>query len=203
MSTDFRPLKDILAHEMFDGRLETFGVSERFVADQSTERSRCLTDGRNFMWVYSNDHGFVSGITRYGGNAPSKILRAISETFDTDIVSEHEPQYWGFDTQEEWDAFEDKLAKESKEAFYNNLLKYLRGEPNDIKPGTIGMLKAQIAEKLVSDDPELLMPTNEGKLYELMNSIYDRDYTIKIQLSEEEMAAAKLMVTHEDDLPSA
>ena len=26
MSTDYRPLKDIAAHEMFDGRLKTFGV---------------------------------------------------------------------------------------------------------------------------------------------------------------------------------
>ena len=40
----------------------------------------------------------------YGANAPSRILEAIATTFDTEIFSEHEPQFWGFTSQEELDA---------------------------------------------------------------------------------------------------
>ena len=32
--------------------------------------------------------------------------------------------------------------------FHDELLKYLRGEPNDIRPGTIGMIRAEIARML-------------------------------------------------------
>jgi hypothetical protein len=41
--------------------------------------------------------------------APGGILKAISEVFDTEIYSEHEPQFWGFDTEEEWEAWQDSL----------------------------------------------------------------------------------------------
>lgn len=118
-------------------------------------------------------------------------------------MSEYEPQFWGFDTQEEWDAFQHEIAKKGEEEFHRELLKHLRGEPNDIKLGTIGMLMAQIAEKLVADDPELLMPINKDKLHELIHWIYNRDHAITVKLSDEEIAAAQPMVTHEGDLPSA
>jgi hypothetical protein len=40
----------------------------------------------------------------------------------------------------------------------------LKGEPHDIRPGTGGMGKAQIARKLVEQDPVLLLPENKIKL---------------------------------------
>ena len=36
-------------------------------------------------------------IARFGD--PTKILHVIGKTFNTYIASEHDPQYWGFDTQ--------------------------------------------------------------------------------------------------------
>ena len=75
--------------------------------------------------------------------APEKeIFHAIAEAFDTDIVTEHQPEFWGFDTQEEWDAHEKRIHEEYERKFYAELLKHLRGEPSDIRPGTIGMKKA-------------------------------------------------------------
>src|SRR6266446_391236 len=119
MSTDYRLTKDILACDLLDGRLEQFGVREYF-NDKTTEQARLLTDGRNYLWLYVNDDGFVNCVTRYMPNGvPSKILNAIAEAFDTGIVSEYEPQFWGFDTQEEWDAWERKLHKEYKDKFHN------------------------------------------------------------------------------------
>ena len=120
------------------------------------KRSRCLTDGRNYLWVYLTEDGFVGCLSRYGANAPGKILAAISEAFETDVFSEYEPQYWGFDTQEEWDAALKKISDQARDQFYADVCAYIRGEPNDIKPGTIGEIKAKIAKTLVESEAALL-----------------------------------------------
>jgi hypothetical protein len=65
------------------------------------------------LWVYLDEEGFVSELVRYFPNgAPGKIVRAICEAFDADIFSEYEPGFWGFDTQEEWNAQQAAIAKE-------------------------------------------------------------------------------------------
>jgi hypothetical protein len=197
-------LKKVTARDLFDGRLAEFGVKEA-VSKDTTETSRCLTDGRNYLWVRINEDGFVTTVTRYAGNAPGKILNALAEAFETDIVSEYEPQYWGFKTEEEWDAWQDKLDKEYEDAFYADFLKYLRGEPHPwIIPGRIGMIQAEIGKTLVEKDPSLLLPENRDKLLAEMRLIYDRGgHTVKVTLTQEEISLAEMIATHEDDLPKA
>jgi len=153
--------------------------------------------------VYIDDDGFVHSLTRYGRNAPGKILNAVANGFDADVVSEYEPQFWGFDTPEEWDAWQEKLAREGEEAFRIELLKYLEGKPNDIRPGTIGMYEAEIAKKLVEKDPTLLLPINKDKLLKEIKSIYDRDHAVIITPNAQDMAFVRMISTHEDDLPRA
>ena len=148
MSTDYVLSKKVSANDLFGGRLATFGIREH-VASGTSETSRCLTDGRNYLWVYLTEDGFVGSLSRYGANAPGKILAAISEAFETDVFSEYEPQYWGFDTQEEWDAAWKKIGDQHRDQFYADVCAYIRGEPNDIRPGTIGEIKAKIAKTLV------------------------------------------------------
>jgi hypothetical protein len=203
MSTDYRLLKNIPACDLFDGRLEEFGVREHVKPEVTTEKSRLLTDGRNYVWVYIDDDGLVGCLTRYAANAPGKILNALADVFDTDIVSEYEPQFWGFDTQEEWDAWQRKISQEHEEAFHIELLKYLRGEPNNITPGTIGMLQAEIARTLVEKDPSLLLSENKDKLRNEIQSIYDREHAVTVTLSPEDMALVRMLSTNEDDLPRA
>jgi hypothetical protein len=65
------------------------------------------------------------------------------------------------------------------------------------------MIKAEIAKKLVKDDPTLLLPENKDKFDTAINSTYDRDHAVVVKLSPQDLAAAKMMVTHEDDLPRA
>jgi hypothetical protein len=203
MSTDYRLLKNVLSCDIFDGRLEEFGVREHF-NDETTEQSRMLTDGRNYLWLDVDDAGFVTCLTRYLPNGnPSKILNAIAEAFDADIVSQYEPEFWDFETQEEWDAWEQKLNKKYKDRFYNDVLKFSQGEPNGIIPGTIGMLKAEIAKKLVESDPTFLLPANKDKLHAEIEAIYNRDHVISLTLSAHDLAAAKMRASHEDDLPRA
>jgi len=69
MSTDFRPLTPIRMADLFDGRLKDIGVHEHH-SKEATANQKCLTDGRNFLWVYGDEKGLVSSFSRYGMNAP-------------------------------------------------------------------------------------------------------------------------------------
>ena len=101
MSLNFDLEKNAKFEELFDGRLERFGIRESIQEGKTSANDRYLTDGSNFLWIYGGE--FVKGLCRYASSgAPGKILAAIAETFETEIFSEHEPQYWGFETEEEW-----------------------------------------------------------------------------------------------------
>jgi hypothetical protein len=202
MFTCFGFSKEVAASELFGGRLEHCGIREH-VSPETHERKRCLTDGRNYLWVNINEDGLVSTVRRHGMNAPSKILTAIAETFDTDIFSEREPQYWGFNTQEELDAFWHQMAERDRKEFYAKVCAYVRGEPNIISPGTIGETKAQIAKTLAAKDPTLLLVENKEKLLSEMEAIFERDHCVTVVMSPEDLAAAQMIATHEDDLPQA
>jgi hypothetical protein len=100
MSTYYGLRKSIKADELFDGRLEAFGVREEVkpegTADQyppylKVKEVRYLTDGRNSMKVAVYENGVACIDVRNLWCAPEReILHAIAEAFDTDIVSEHE-----------------------------------------------------------------------------------------------------------------
>jgi hypothetical protein len=183
MSTDFRPLTNIRACQLFDGRLEEFDVYEHAKPDMTAITRRCLTDGCNYLWAHIGDDGFLTSFTRYAPNGdPSKILNAVGEVFDTYIASEHEPQYWGFETQAEWEVSWTKeskrLSREFRKAerkFEIELSKCLREQPNGIEPGTVEETKAKIAKNLVEDDPTLLLEVNRARLRSEIKSIYDRE----------------------------
>ena len=133
MSTDYRLLKPVSACDLFDGRLEELDVRE-IVPPKPVEGIRVLTDGNNFLQVYVDDAGLVGCISRYGRNAPSKILNAVADAFDVRIVGEYEPQFWGFDTQEEWDAAQTEWAREEDERFLIEVLKYCKGRAQRHRP---------------------------------------------------------------------
>ena len=202
MSTDFRPLDPIRMADLFDGRLEGAGVHEKH-SDGTTSNSRCLTDGRNFLWVYCDEQGLISTLTRYGMSAPQHIPRAICDKFDVDIVSEYDPEFWGFKTQEEWDAWQDAAAKKAEEDFYNEVAKFVRGEAHDITPGTIGMIKAEIAKRLIAGSPDLLAKDKRPDLIKGVNMVYDRDHAVVVTLTDEDLAVARMLATHEGDLPQS
>jgi hypothetical protein len=197
MSTDYRLEKSIRAADVLDGRLMAFGVQEQ-LCEYTTEASKCLTDGGNYIWLYIDDGGFVvDSLSSFGENDPSAILEAIATTFDTEIFSEHEPQFWGCASQEELDAWMEQMSKEAEDRFYAELIKYLRGEPSDINPHTVQYDKALIAKTLADADPELLVPEMREKLIGAVEEIYKSD-PVQEKLMKEDPVYALIAATHKD-----
>jgi Integrase core domain len=166
-----RPLSQIRMTDLFDGRLEKAGVREEHGED-TTANLKFLTDGRNFLWVYGNEKGLVSRFTRRGMmNAPQRILQAICDEFDVDIVSEYEPEFWGYETKEEWEAAWAAIAEKDEQSFYNEVVKFVRGEGHEIGPGSIGMIKAEIAKRLIAESPDLLAEDKRPDLIKAVNLV--------------------------------
>ncbi len=103
MSIDYIPAARIAFSDLFDGRFKKYGIR---CATKKGEGY--LFDRRGSVTVY-HERNWVVSFTSYGFSNPVKILLAIQNEFQTKLFSENEPQYWSFDTVDEW--------KNSKEWF--------------------------------------------------------------------------------------
>jgi hypothetical protein len=108
MSSDYRPTGKILFDDLFTKTLAGGRIREHIVHRvediETSETTRCLTDGVDYIWVFRDDFGFVHRFTQWAPNRAGFILQAVIDAFDTEILSEYEPRYGGFDTHEEWEA---------------------------------------------------------------------------------------------------
>ena len=150
MSINIRTTENILFVDLFDGRLERYRVREHIKPEDTSNKTRILTDGENFLWVFAAEDGSLDCMTRYAPNGhPGRILVAIAKSFDTEIFSVHDPQYWGFDTQVVWEHDWDKIEEESEaEAeFYDSFMKYINGEPHNLEPGSYDEEGANLAKE--------------------------------------------------------
>jgi hypothetical protein len=202
MSTDYRPIPVIPFVVLFDGCLEKYGIRETADAGGSTRR-RCLVGSDGVLEVYEHDDGSSSFTRRSFTPVPWSVIDALTEEFGVELVSEHDHRYWGFATAEEERQFHEKMAKESNDRFYDDLIRYLRGEPHGIKPGSVEMQWAEIAKALVASDESLMTQRNRQRLEEAIKVIYDRDHAVTVTLTPEDMAAVELMVARTNKLPQA
>ena len=199
MSTDYILSGKVNARDLFDGRLEAFGIREHM----TSQTRRCLTDGHNYLWVYMTEDGSVGRLSRYGPDEPGKILDAISELFETDIFSEYEPQYWGFDTQEEWDAAKKQASDQARNEFYADVCAYVRGEANEIRPAPSARSRPRSPRR--SSRSMRRSCTRKIRTSCWPGSTPSMTVTAQclIALGPEDMALAPMLATHEDDLPKA
>jgi hypothetical protein len=98
MSIDFIPATRIPISDLFDGRLETYGIR-----GAAKNGKGYLFDKIGSVTVYGDKDNSTSCFTSYDFSDPTKILLAIQNEFQTKIFSDCEPQYWGFDTVDEWE----------------------------------------------------------------------------------------------------
>jgi hypothetical protein len=138
----------VSGRDMFGKQLKKYGIREARTRDND-ERKRVLTDGRHRLVVCMSEEGVVEALIVYGTYQPVEILDAICETFGTEIYTEHDPQYYGCDTQEEWEAAMPDIAGQMRMA-----------EPNETEPSRLVQILKNNAEavlvaaaKLRAEDP--------------------------------------------------
>ena len=83
-------------------------------------------------------------------------------------------------------------CKKQKEDFYtNDVLKFVRGEPSGIIPGSLGEVTAKIAKDLIAKNPSLALPENLQELIAAVEAV-EREHAVAngsvITLSDEEIA---------------
>jgi hypothetical protein len=177
MSTNYRPLGRVVASDLLDGRLLAYGIKEH----RNREGQLCLYDTMNYLHVHVDDEG-LSSFTRYAGNNASYIVGSISEAFGVRIVSEYEPEYWGFATEAEWDAWQETISREHEDEFYVDLIRYVKGEPNGIRRGTIGNTEAEIAKQLIAAEPGLIEPSMREVLMARVRERYRDEHTFSVKI---------------------
>ena len=178
MSYDHYPLTPIPMADLF-GRLKNLGLREERCKG-TAPHEKCLTDGQNFLWVACSGRELVKSFTSSRRNDP--ILQVISEEFGVRILREDE--YWYEKPPEECLAAWDAAAEEADREFYNEIVKFVRGEDHDIKPGSVWMIKAEIAKRLTANSPDLLA---DAKRPDLLKAIEILRVTLSGALSFEKL----------------
>jgi hypothetical protein len=186
MSTDFRPMTPIQMDQLFDGRLAQFGIREE-KTDTSDVQRRCLTDGKNYVWVYGTESGRVGSFSRNGANSASHIIGAIEDLFDVTIVSEHHPSFWGFATERAW--LKPWENVEESERFLEDLKTYIATGETQYSPGEIGYMLQRIGRFVISMLPELQAARNREKLEKLLAAVLEEHELVFISETNEEIAA--------------
>jgi hypothetical protein len=191
MFTDYRLNKKLSIEKIFDGRLERFGVYETFVAE-ATPEWRCLTDGHSVLWVEGDDEiYFMMGFGMF--NATEKILTAIEEAFDAEIFSEHQPRYWGNETEDEWRCDRRKTAEEIQANLNILIMRNVRGESLNIEPYSGFMPVVNTAKDLIIENPDLASPDREAELLEKTNKICIEKYNGLHCVTEQELKTANCL----------
>src|SRR6266436_3038870 len=89
----------------------------------------------------------------------------------------------GESTEECLDAW-DAMAEKADQEFSQEMVKFVRGEDHDIKPGSIWMTKAEIAKRLTANSPDLLA---DAKRPDLLKAIEMLRVTLSSALSFERL----------------
>ena len=99
MSTYYRPTAKIPLSKIKklsnDGMLK--GVEVVYDKEQDKE---ILFDGKNYLHFATDKKNNIIDIFRYGGNDESKILDTLEETFDIEMISEHDKGYSAFQDED-------------------------------------------------------------------------------------------------------
>jgi hypothetical protein len=203
MSTCYRLEKNISMNELFGGCLERFGIHKEKVEGKPTGERRLLTEGRNSLWICGDnitEEIYASAASR----CPGKILAAIALVFDTNIWSEHNPQFWGFETDDKWEYSRDHFGREGREELYTEIIRFVEGQQNHIDLEVIGMRQAIIAKNLIAENPDLSSPVQEASLMQMIDKEYmEIDFDHPPTQGEDEMMIAKVIASMNDNLRRA
>ena len=82
-STYYNPSTTITSDTIFSD-LEKLELKE-YVGNVPAKKARCLTDGQNYLWVYSTATEYKTTFARYGTNDVKNILNILRDHFNIKI----------------------------------------------------------------------------------------------------------------------
>jgi hypothetical protein len=167
LSTDYRPLSPIRMDDLFDGRLSQYGVYEGD-DPECTARNRLLSDGTSSLWVSCNEARLVSLVTSCAGNKVERIVRAVEHAFQTTLVSEYQPEYWGYSSREECDEAWERIYRKHRDSFYAQLMAAVAGRSVEFEVHTVSNALVQLAKGLLDQEPKLAFPAQRDALLTTM-----------------------------------
>ena len=88
MSTYYYPLSPLPLKNILSS-LKELNLKED-VNSATNEKSKCLTDGQNYLWIYGSGDGNNTSYARYGSNNVEDIIYTLANHFNIGIVDEHE-----------------------------------------------------------------------------------------------------------------
>ena len=91
MTDYFMPVTDIQMEDIFDGRLNKYGIREKIILDLTSDGYRCLVKGTAFAWVRANNYVLYIGCGRM--RPYFDILAAIAESFGTTFFAERSTDF--------------------------------------------------------------------------------------------------------------
>ena len=78
----------------------------------------------------------------------------------------------------------------------------VRGQPNNIDLGVIGMRQAIIAKNLIAENTGLSSPDQEGSLMQMIDRVYmETDFEHSPTQREDDIMIAKIIASSNDNLP--
>jgi hypothetical protein len=175
MSTTYVLTKQISFEELLDGRLEEhcvyedterFGSPGKINKGKDAYNDKVLTDGMNYIGVYGDE--YVKTIQRCGNNNAGIVLDVISDVFETDYLSEYQPEFWGFESRAEQDLAEMMGAERESTIIYEKIMKFVRGESHDFEPNSRELHDAIIAKELIAGNQDLADPNRRDELFEII-----------------------------------
>src|SRR4051812_42654772 len=84
------------------------------------------------------------------------------------------------DYQEAFDNWTEADWRASREELYADVLRYVRGEDHNFRPGTVGMEWADEMKMHVCERPELLLPENKNEFRATFEQISDHRRNVVI-----------------------
>jgi hypothetical protein len=178
MYTDYATLKSVPFDQLLDGRLERWGVKPVYTDDNGRV---LLSDGNSFMWAYRTENDSLSCV-RHTQNKPTHILNAVSEAFESELVSGDDRRFWGCDSGSEQDQ-NDWWSCYDRRILYFKLMNFLKTGTHGFHVWTPGEVYMLVGKKLVESNPEFARPEKREDLLSAIEEIaMDKATLIEIGL---------------------
>mgnify|MGYP001567499044 FL=1 len=204
MSTYYKLGKKVRIKELLDGCLEPFGITAYLQEFESGRWDGGLSDGENYLNVAGKE--YIDFLGRYSENTPLKIFKSISDCFQAPIYSEYSPEYNGENSDRKWDDFGFYATEGHVDEAYNLAMAEIKSMGH-AEPDTYWWFYAQVAGRLVSDNPALAFPERLALIcsefinewFSYMTRKPDKPFEITDRLIEQ----IRLAVSLDEELPQA